>query len=106
MKAIDPSPLQLVILVLATWRLSYMLLHDDGPFDVFDRLRRWANQTRFDGLFACIYCMSVWVSAFHLALIMLSLHPLWLSIAWLYLHWLAISGGVSLAHRATSHDNN
>jgi hypothetical protein len=98
------NPETLLLLVLATWRLSYMLVHEDGLFDIFDRLRRYANTTHFDGLFACIYCMSVWVSAFHLALLWLALPPPFSTIIWLYLHWLAISGGVSLAHRATAHE--
>jgi hypothetical protein len=103
MKAIDLSLLQLIILIPATWRLSYMLVSEDGLFDMFDHLRRVANRTPLDGLFACIYCMSVWVSAVHLALVLLT-PPDLLPVVWLYLYWLAISGGVSLAHRATTHD--
>lgn len=100
---IDLSPLQLVILILATWRLAYMLLYDDGLFGVFIAVRKFGVVIGLTELFACIYCMSVWVSAVHLAIVLLvpvNLVP----IAWLYLHWLAISGGASLAHRATSHE--
>lgn len=101
---IDLSPLQLAILILATWRLAYMLLYDDGLFGVFIAVRKFGVAIGLTELFACIYCMSVWVSAFHLALVTLSLLPPILSLVWLYLYWLAISGGASLVHRATAHD--
>ena len=101
---IDLSPLELAILILATWRLAYMLLYDDGPFDVFIAIRKAGAWIGFSEVFGCIYCMSVWIAAFHLALVMLALPPDIVGIVWLYLYWTAISGGASLAHRATSHE--
>lgn len=60
------SPLNIeavLLLSLATWRLAYMLVHEDGPGEIFDRLRRIANRIPvIDDLFACIYCMSVWIA--------------------------------------------
>lgn len=66
----------LFLLGLATWRLSYMLVHEDGPGLVFFRLRRrigighdenrhaWMVPERFlPMLLSCIWCTSVWVSA-------------------------------------------
>lgn len=100
---IDLSPLQLVILILATWRLAYILLYDDGLFGVFITVRKFGSAIGLTELFACIYCMSVWVSAVHLAIVLLAPYDMMLAV-WLYLHWLAISGGASLAHRATSHE--
>jgi hypothetical protein len=100
---IDLSPFQLAILILATWQLAYMLLYKDGLFGVFIAVRKAGARVGLTELFACIYCMSVWVSAVHLALVLLA-PPDLLPVVWLYLHWLAISGGVSLAHRATAHD--
>jgi hypothetical protein len=48
--------------VLATWRATRLLLYEDGPFDVLDRLRAEASKTETgDTLFSCHYCMSVWV---------------------------------------------
>lgn len=51
----------LLILSLATWRVSHMLVSEDGPYKVFARLRerfgkRW-------GALICVYCMSIWVAA-------------------------------------------
>lgn len=59
------------ILSLATWRISHMLIYEDGPFDIFERVRRLGlpisvnpNSVKYFiyRLFSCVYCMSVWVS--------------------------------------------
>lgn len=52
-----------LVTALAVWRLSNMLVNEDGPGDVFDGLRRIANRGPLAGLFSCVYCMSVWISA-------------------------------------------
>lgn len=59
--------LTLALTALAVWRISYMLVNEDGPFDCFFNFRNWV-QTKdgmffgfLESLFACIYCMSVWV---------------------------------------------
>ncbi len=63
----------LVLLALATWRISYMLVEEKGPGQVFATLRRKLGVT-YDAfsnrvgsnpvaeLFICVYCMSVWVA--------------------------------------------
>ncbi len=54
------STLDLLILALATWRLSVFLVHEKAPFEIMTRLRaRFA----LGGLLTCVYCMSIWVSA-------------------------------------------
>lgn len=70
--------LNILILVFAVWRISYALVHEDGPYALFAVLRyrlgvreendmtyvEWIdNKHRYTlgGLFACVYCMSVWV---------------------------------------------
>lgn len=58
------STTELIVIALAVWRYSYMLIHEDGPLDIFDRLRRLANRVdAISALFACIYCMSIWIAA-------------------------------------------
>jgi len=60
-----------LILAMATWRLSNLLVNEDGPGNMFARLRNLAGvQEHFDvqpntvaGVFACIWCMSIWVGA-------------------------------------------
>lgn len=61
-----------LISILATWRISSMLVKESGPFDVFDRLRDIAgvkyNQhgesygtNMWSSLLSCVWCTSVWV---------------------------------------------
>lgn len=45
------------ILSLATWRISYMLTAEQGPGDVFIKMRA----LKLGGVLDCIYCTSVWV---------------------------------------------
>lgn len=53
-----------LILTLATWRLAYMLVYEDGLFSVFDRIRRVANNWETTGeLLSCVWCCSVWTAA-------------------------------------------
>lgn len=40
------NPLELLIFGLAVWRLSYMLVEEDGPFEMFNGLR-WLVGTRW-----------------------------------------------------------
>jgi hypothetical protein len=62
-----------LILSLATWRLSSLLVDEEGPAEIFERLRHWAgigldergHSTVEGGELArallCIWCTSVWV---------------------------------------------
>lgn len=57
---------RLIVAALATWRVSSLLLYEDGPFNVFMRLREavdWngLGPTQLRLLFSCIYCISIWV---------------------------------------------
>ncbi len=86
----------LVVLALATWRLSSLLVVEDGPFDIFRSLRSLVGAGEFSqagmdaerltpqeleevmmragrpesflaGLLSCVWCTSVWVAAFLVA---------------------------------------
>ena len=48
--------LQFVLLSLAVWRLTALLVYDDGPGDVFVSLR-----DAIGGPLHCFWCTSVWV---------------------------------------------
>lgn len=59
----------LVLSALAAFRLSELVVIDDGPFDVFFYLRGWANRpplTRLRGTLAgilsCVHCAGLWMS--------------------------------------------
>lgn len=73
--------LTFTVLGLATWRLSRMLVREDGPFHAFFKLRELVGITHDqDGeivmipnrvlplLLSCVWCSSVWVAAFWMAL--------------------------------------
>ena len=87
--------LRLIVAVLAVWRVTHLLAEEDGPGDVFVRLRRLLGHSFLGGLLDCFYCLSLWVAA-----------PLgWrLGHGWLerVLIWLALSGAAILLERATS----
>ena len=76
--AVGNGALEALILSAAVWRISYMLVWEDGPFDIFERLRTKAGigydmegergilarlplwRTTVAKLFLCVYCMSMW----------------------------------------------
>lgn len=62
-----------VILALATWRLAYMLVHEEGPLHVFARLRWYAGATDYhggkeDSVLSCVYCTSMYTAPVMIAL--------------------------------------
>lgn len=58
----------LLLLGLATWRLTNLILHEDGPFRMLDRVRQLVGTekpgkvTGLRQLFTCPYCMSMWTA--------------------------------------------
>ena len=74
----DIPPLDLIIMAIATWRLSHMLTKEEGPYGVFLIARK-----KLGGALNCIYCLSVWVGMFCTALwyfnLMLIIYPLAIS---------------------------
>ena len=51
---------EIVVLGLAVWRLSALLVLERGPLDVFLRFRQSTDSLR--GLLDCLWCTSVWVA--------------------------------------------
>ena len=77
---------------LATWRLTHLLAHEDGPADVIVSIRRWLGQRWVGRLMDCFNCMSVWVAmpiAFFVATGVLNV----------IMSWLALSGAACLLQR-------
>lgn len=65
----------LLIFILATWRISSLLVREDGPFFLFKRLRERAGiehgesgdvfmvpETFWAGMLSCVWCCSMWVA--------------------------------------------
>ena len=89
---LNVSFMTFLIAVLAVWRIAHLFSSEDGPGDIFVRLRRLAGKTFFGQLLDCFYCLSLWFAA---------------PIAWLIggtsweraFLWLALSGGAILLQR-------
>jgi Protein of unknown function (DUF1360) len=90
------SPLTLIVAVLALWRVTHLFWGEDGPADIFVRLRRSAGNGFWGSLLDCFYCLSLWFAA-PLAYV--------LGASWpdRILLWFGLSGGAILLERATSH---
>ena len=73
----DPPPLlQWVLGFLASWRLAFLVVYEDGPWKVFDKLRTKVIDHQYDdygkmiswrsgplpGLFRCVLCMTFWTT--------------------------------------------
>jgi hypothetical protein len=76
------SLIDCVILSLAAWRLSYMIVREDGPFRVLLQLR---DRTVLGGLLECVFCVSLWAAVGLIMIWFTPLRPL--------VYILAISGG-------------
>lgn len=82
----------LVLAVLACWRLTTLLVHDDGPWALSARLRRAAGDGQLGRMLDCFRCASLWVAA-PLAWAV-ARHPLEALLA-----WPALSGAACLLDR-------
>lgn len=83
---------ELVIGVLAVWRVTYLLHAEDGPWQLSARLRRVAGSGFLGRLLDCFYCLSIWI-AVPAALVMAQD---WVS---RILLWLGLSGGAVVIQR-------
>jgi hypothetical protein len=81
--------------VLGVWRLTHLMNAEDGPWEVFVRLRGLAGPSIWGELLDCFYCLSLWVAA-PFALLLTSNWREGL------LLWLALSGGAILLERVSA----
>lgn len=47
---------------LAVWRITHLLNAEDGPREIFVRLRRLAGDGFWGDLLDCFYCLSLWIA--------------------------------------------
>lgn len=63
--------LDLLIGILATWRLTSLLHSEEGPFELFARFRDWAgvkydeqsrpvSGSQIGKMLSCFWCCSIW----------------------------------------------
>lgn len=53
---------ELLLAVLAVWRVTHLLHAEDGPWDAVARLRGWAGGGFVGSMMDCFYCASLWVA--------------------------------------------
>ncbi|WP_018627284.1 hypothetical protein [Niabella aurantiaca] len=86
--------LYFLLSVLAAWRITHLVVKEDGPFDVVFLLRKKAGNGFWGKLMDCFYCAGIWVAL-----------PFgcWLGSVWWerLLYWFAVSGAACLLERAT-----
>jgi hypothetical protein len=80
--------------ILGVWRITHLFALEDGPWDLFVRLRGALRGESWRKLMTCFYCLSLWVAV---------PWALWLGESWAeqLLLWPALSGGAILLERAT-----
>ncbi|HWG21052.1 MAG TPA: DUF1360 domain-containing protein [Terracidiphilus sp.] len=58
----DGLKLRFGMAALATWRVTHLLVREDGPADAIARTREWLGESRLGALMDCFYCTSMWVA--------------------------------------------
>jgi hypothetical protein len=82
--------------VLAVWRVTHLLVAEDGPWNVFARLRHASATLRLGRLTDCFYCASVWIAIPFALLISRDWRMAAVCIP-------ALSGGAIVLERLTAH---
>lgn len=93
--------IETLILALAAWRITSLLVCEDGPNDVIAKFRNIIG-VRYDqysvpygkniiaSLFTCVWCLSIWVSAIFALLSPYSTNVIWYLVAVLALSTIVI----------------
>jgi hypothetical protein len=91
----DGFPSRFLVGALATWRVTHLLVEEDGPGGMVVRLRQRAGDGWMGSVMDCFYCLSIWTAA-----------PVAAAVARrpreAPLIWLALSGAACLLERATT----
>ncbi len=74
------STMNHLLYIFAIWRVTSLVTFEDGPFDMFEYLRKFLSKIGMRS--SCFWCMSVWVA---LPAIIISIP-----------HWLAYSAAAIL----------
>lgn len=55
--------LRFILAALVTWRLTHLIVAEDGPLDLVVGIRKRLGSSFFGKLMDCFYCLSLWVAA-------------------------------------------
>ena len=92
-----------MIEALAVWRLAHLIVYEDGPADIFWRIRKAVGAEDEGSLsnlakgLTCIWCVSMWV-----AIVLIALRLLIPKLAPLLVLPLALSAGAIIIHETIS----
>jgi len=89
--------MRFVLCCFATWRLTHIIVAEDGPWDIIVRVRAKLGDSMAGRMMDCFYCTSVWIAIPFVFVITRDV------LAWLVC-WLAISGAASLLEQATNRE--
>lgn len=59
---IDLDLTAVLLATLAAWRVTHLIVAEEGPWNVFVHLRRAAAAVRLEKLAGCFYCASIWIA--------------------------------------------
>lgn len=85
----------LILCILATWRLSHLIVAEDGPWEIIVKIRTLFGDSMAGKAMDCFYCTSIWIAIPFTFLISNNI------LSWI-ICWLAISGGAALLEQATN----
>jgi len=88
-----PIWMKFIVAALATWRLTHLLVSEDGPGNVVVRVRRRLGDGALGRAMDCFWCLSIWIAI--PAALFVTRQPLELVPT-----WLALSGVACLLERA------
>lgn len=89
-------PLRFGVAALATWRVTHLLVREDGPADAIARVRERLGESQLGALMDCFHCASMWVA---IPFAFFAVKKPANRVA----AWLAISGAACLIEELTSH---
>jgi hypothetical protein len=90
--------IRLGLAALATWRVTHLLVNEDGPAQAVSRVRESLGSSELGAAMDCFYCTSIWVAlpfTFYAAR-----RP-----SDRLVSWLALSATACLLNRATNHEH-
>jgi hypothetical protein len=86
--------LRFALSALAVYRVAFLVAREDGPMQMFQRLRVWTKDSGAGRIVACVNCLTVWLSLPFAAFV---------GGSWVerLVAWWALSGAAVLMDRAT-----
>lgn len=57
-----PEWLRFLLAALAVWRITHLLIHEDGPWKLVARFRGRLEGGSWGSLVGCFKCLSIWIA--------------------------------------------